>query len=231
MSGGGKDAALGHGELGEFVEELGLIAFDDQEVVGVFVFDDVSRRGFLSIDRVSANQGSAEVQSIQQILERGNFVGLGRNFDLTADDSGLGIQSAEQLERLAVDLGSGAEAFSIDGQGRNAQILEVGAEPVADNAVQFFGIQTLQDAPDCAFAWRHKFVGLGAASRAQTAELVLVEGLRELAYVDEAIVAGNHGGCGDGDNGGYFAMKPASVAAGIAQRSQGQKKAFGLLTA
>ena len=150
---------------------------------------------------------------------------------MTADDFGLGIQGAEQLDRLSVDFGGGAEAFSIDGQGGNAQILEMGAEPASDNAVQFVGIQTLQDAPDRAFAWGQEFAGFAAASGAQTAELVLVERLGKLTDVDEAVIAGNHGGRGDGDNGGDFAMEPTSVAAGIAQRSQGLEKAFGLLPA
>ena len=30
--------------LGEFIKELGLIGFDDQEVVGLFVLDQVSGR-------------------------------------------------------------------------------------------------------------------------------------------------------------------------------------------
>ena len=39
MSGGEKNALRRLGETGEFVEELGLIVFDDQEVVGFFFFD------------------------------------------------------------------------------------------------------------------------------------------------------------------------------------------------
>ena len=68
MSGGKKNAALGHGKLGEFVKELGLIVFDDQEVVSLFVLDQVSGRLFLGIDGVGGNQGATEVQSIQEIF-------------------------------------------------------------------------------------------------------------------------------------------------------------------
>ena len=35
---------MGLGKAGEFPEELGLIGFDDQKVVGLFVFDEVSGR-------------------------------------------------------------------------------------------------------------------------------------------------------------------------------------------
>lgn len=115
MSGGEKNAALGHGQLGEFVEELGLIAFDDQEVVGLLVLDEVSRSRFLSIDGIGADQGAADVKILQEICERGDLVGFGRDSDLPADNSGLGIQSAEQLDRLAVDFGGGSDAFAIDG--------------------------------------------------------------------------------------------------------------------
>jgi hypothetical protein len=44
MSGGGKSARLDLGKAGQFPEELGLIGFNDQKVVGLFVFDEVSGR-------------------------------------------------------------------------------------------------------------------------------------------------------------------------------------------
>src|SRR5258708_33399366 len=113
MSGGKKNAGLGHAQIGEFVEELGLIAFDDQEIVGLFVFDEVSRSRFLSIDRIGTDQGAAQVQFGQKIFESGDFVGFGRDFDLATDDFGLGIQGAEQLNRLSFDFGGGAKAFSL----------------------------------------------------------------------------------------------------------------------
>ena len=102
------------------MEELGLIAFDDQEVVSVFVLDEVSGRGFLRVERIGADQGAPEIQLVQEIFESRDFVGFGGDFDLPADDFGLGIQGAEQLDGLAVDFGGGAEAFTIDGQGADA---------------------------------------------------------------------------------------------------------------
>jgi len=173
-------------------------------------------RGFLSVDGIRGDQGTAEVQSIQEIFERGNFVGLGRDLDLSADDSGLGIQGAEQLEGLAVDFGGGADAFTIDGQGGNAQVFEVGTEPVTDQTIQFNRIQALQDAPDRAFAGRQEFASLAASRGAQGAELVLIKGLRKVANVAEGIVIRDHARGGNGHNGSYFAMEPTSVAAGIA---------------
>ena len=155
MSGGGKNAALGHGKLGEFVKELGLIVFDDQEVVGLFVLDQVSGRLFLGIDGIGRNQGAAEVQSIQEIFQSGDFVGFGRDLDLAADDIGLGIQGAEQLDGFALDFGSGAETFSIHRQGGNAQSIQMRAQPAIDQEIQFLGIQTLEHAADGAFAGGH----------------------------------------------------------------------------
>jgi predicted N-acetyltransferase YhbS len=38
MSGGKKNAFRRLGEAGEFVEELGLICFDDHQVIGVLFF-------------------------------------------------------------------------------------------------------------------------------------------------------------------------------------------------
>jgi hypothetical protein len=44
MSGGGKNAALGRGELGYSFEKFGLIGFDDQEVVGLVFLDEALGR-------------------------------------------------------------------------------------------------------------------------------------------------------------------------------------------
>lgn len=143
-----KIARWGHGEGGEFVKELGLIAFDDQEVVGLFFFDDESGAGFLSIEGVGAHQGPAQVQVLEEIFEGGNLVGFGRDLDLAADDFGLDVQGAEQLDRLALDFGGGANGFSVDGQGDNAQIVQMRAQPVGDDEVQLGRVQALQDPAD-----------------------------------------------------------------------------------
>jgi len=68
MSGGKKNALRSCGKAGEFFKELGLIGFDDQEVVGLFLFDDVSGCRFLGIDSIGADQGAAEVQFLQEIF-------------------------------------------------------------------------------------------------------------------------------------------------------------------
>src|ERR1019366_1827962 len=204
-----KIARWGHGEGGESVEELGLIAFDDQEVVGLFFFDDESGAGFLSIEGVGGHQGAAQVQALEEIFEGGNLVGFGRDLDLAADEFGLGLQGAEQLDRLALDFGGGANGFSIYGQGDNAQIVEMRAQPARDNEVQLGRVQALQDPTDGAFAGGQELAGFAAAAGAQAAELVLVEVLGELPDVEQGVIAGNHGGGGDGDNGGHFAMGPA----------------------
>ena len=180
----------------------------------------MSGRCFLSVKSIGADQSAAEVQSIQEIFERGDFVGFGRDFDLTADDFGLGIQGAEQLDRLAVYFGGGADAFAIDGQGADAQILEMRAKPATDNAVQFGRVQTLEHAADRAFAGSQEFAGFAAARGAQAAELVLIEGLGKFTDVDETVIAGNHGGRSNRDDGGNFSMTPAFVTTGIVQGLQ-----------
>lgn len=166
----------------------------------MFVFNQVSGRRFLSIDRIGADQGPAQIELVQKIFERGDLVGFGRDSNLAADDFGLDIQSAEKLDRLSLDFGGGAEGFSIDGQGGNAQILEVRTQPACDRAVQLARIQTLQDAPDGALARSQPFACLAAASCSQTAELVLIEGLGKLTDIQQAVVACDHGGGSNGDN-------------------------------
>ena len=184
----------------------------------------------MSIERISADQGAAQIQFGQEIFESGDFVGFGRDFDLATDDAGLSVQGAEELDGLAVDFGGGAEAFAIDGQGGEAQILEMGAQPAIDDAVQLRRIQALQHPADGAFAGGQEFAGLAAAAGAQAAEVVLMEGLSKVADVQEVVVAGNHGGGGDGHDGGDLAMPPAFVATRIVQGCQSLKEALGLLT-
>jgi hypothetical protein len=194
-----------------------LVGFNDQQVVGLFNFDQVSGRGFLSVDGIGADQSATQIQFVQEIFESGDFVSFGRDSDLAADEFGLGIQGAEQLDGLAVDLGGSPEAFAIDGQAGNAQILEMRAKPGRNGAVQFVGIQALEHPTDRAFAGLEKFAGFAAAAGAQAAELVLVEGLGKGPDINVGVVARNHGGGSDGDNRSHFSMEPATVATGITQ--------------
>jgi len=66
---------------------------------------------------------TAQVQIVEEIFKRRDFIGLGRNLNLAAEQLRLGVQSAEELERLAVDFGGGASAFAIDGQRGDPQVL------------------------------------------------------------------------------------------------------------
>ena len=59
------------------------------------------------------------------------------------------------------------------------------------------------------FAGSEPFAGLAATAGAQAAELVLVEGLGELADVDQRVIARNHGGGGNGHDGGDPGPWPA----------------------
>src|SRR5271157_1247991 len=217
MCSGKKNAFRRVREAGQLVEELGLIGFDDQEKVGVFFFHQMVGRGGLRVEGIGADQGAAQVQVPEQVLESGDFIGFSRDLDLAAKELGMGVQGAEELEALAVDFGGGAGALAIDGQRGNAGVLEVRAQPSVGEPVQFRGVQALEDAADGGFTGSEEFAGFAATAGAQAAELVLVEGLGELADVDQGVIAGDHGGGGNGHEGGDAAMTPATVAAGVAQ--------------
>jgi len=218
-------------QAGQFVEELGLIGFDDQEVVGLFFFHDMVGGGALSIERIGADQGAAEVQITEEVLEGGDFIGFGRDLDLAAKELGVGVQGAEEHKPLAIDFGGGAGAFAIDGQRRNTRVLKVGAQPIVDQPVQFCRVQALEDAADGRFTGSDEFAGFAATAGAQAAELVLVEGLGELADIDEAVIARDHRGGSNGHNGGHAAMAPPAIAAGVVERGQGLEQALGLFSA
>lgn len=107
----------------------------------------------------------------------------------------------------------------------------MGAEPIVDDGVQLGRIQALENTAKGRFAGSDEAVCLGRATGAQAAELVLIQRLGELADVQEGIVAGDHGGGGDGDDGGNVTMAPASVAAGVFEFCESLQQALGLLAA
>lgn len=218
-------------KAGQFVKELGLVGFDDQEVIGLFFFDQMGGGCFLRIEGIGADQSAAQVQVLKEFFETGDFVGFGRDGDLAAEELGLSIQGTEELDGVAIDFGGGADAFAIDGQGGDVEVLEMRAEPVVDDGVQLGRIQALENSANGRFAGRDEPVRLGGATGAQAAELILIQRLGELADVQEGIVAGDHRGSGDGDDGGDVTMAPASVAAGVFEFSESLEQAPGLLAA
>jgi len=231
MCGGKKNAFRRVRQASQLVEELGLVGFDNQQVIGLFFLHDMVGGGDLSIERIGADQGAAQVEVPKEVLEGGDFIGFGRDLDLAAKELGVGIQGAEEHEPLALDFSSGAGAFAIDGQGGDVLVLEVGAQPIVDQAIQFNGVQALEDSANGRFTGRNEFMGMAATAGAQAAELVLVEGLGELADIDQGVIARNHRGGGNGHQGVDAAMAPAAIAARVPEWGQGLEQAASLLSA
>ena len=150
---------------------------------------------------------------------------------MAAEELGLRIQGPEELDRLALDFRRGADAFAVHGQGRDIQILEMGPEPIVDEAIEWSGVQALQDATDGALTRGQESARLGTATGTQAAELILIQGLGELADVQQGVVARDHRGGGDGDDGGDATMAPTFVAAGVLEFFQGLEQALGLAPA
>ena len=100
-----------------------MISFDHQKEIGLLFFHQMGRGGRLGVQGIGADQGAAQVQVLEEIFKSRDFIGLGRNLDLAAKQLRLGVQSAEELERLAVDFGGGASAFAIDGQRGDPHVL------------------------------------------------------------------------------------------------------------
>ena len=67
---------------------------------------------------------------------------------------------------MALDFGGGADAFAIDGQRGNARALEVGTQPIIDEAIQFGRVQALEDAADGRFTGSDEFAGFAATAGA-----------------------------------------------------------------
>ena len=185
----------------------------------------------LNVEGIGADQGAAQVEVPEEVLEGGDFIGFGRDLDLAAKELGVGIQGAEEHQPLALDFSSGAGAFAIDGQGGDVLVLEVGAQPIVDQAIQFNGVQALEDSAEGRFTRSDEFAGSAATAGAQAAELVLVEGLGELADIDQGVIARNHRGGGNGHKGVDAAMAPAAIAARVLEWGQGLEQAAGLLSA
>lgn len=129
----------------------------------------------MRIEGIGADQSAAQVQVLEEFFETGDFVGFGRDRDLAAEELALSIQGAEELERVAIDFSGGADAFAIDGQGGDVEVLEMRAEPVVDDGVQLGRIQALENTAHGRFAGSDESVRLGRATGAQAAELVLIQ--------------------------------------------------------
>jgi hypothetical protein len=84
---GGKNGAR-KGEARELVEEFGLIGFDGQEVVGLLVLDQETGGFLLGMEGVESDEGAAQIQVGQEVLEGGDLVGFGGDWELAADLSG-----------------------------------------------------------------------------------------------------------------------------------------------
>lgn len=108
-------------KAGQFVKERGLVGFDDQEVIGLFFFDQMGGGCFLRIEGIGADQSATQIQVLQEFFETGDFVGFGRDGDLAAEELGLSIQGPEELDGVALDFSGGADAFAIDGQGGDVE--------------------------------------------------------------------------------------------------------------
>ena len=96
-------------------------------------------------------------------------------------------------------------AFAVDGQGGNVQFLEMGTEPVGDKAIQLGRGPGAGGRGGWSFRW-----GPGSL---RVLRQRLARKLRswfwlrdwaELADIDQGVIARNHGGGGDGDDGGHF---------------------------
>ena len=213
------------------MEEFGLIGFDDQEVIGLFFFHQVSRGALLGLDRIGGHQGAPQVQIVDEFFETGHFVGFGGDLDLPATHVGLGIQGTKELEGLAIDLGGRAHGFAIDGQRRDMQGLQVGPQPRGNQGVELLRVEPLQDAANGAFAGGQVAPGLATPRSAQAAELVLIQTLREGPDINQRIVAGDDGGRGEGHDRGHAPMPPALIAARVFEGLEGLDQTLGLVTA
>jgi hypothetical protein len=63
-----------------------LVFFDDEEVVGLFMFHDVTRRFGLGMHGIGGHHGSGQRQRIQQGPQFGNFIGFLFHFQLSDHD-------------------------------------------------------------------------------------------------------------------------------------------------
>ena len=91
MSGGKKNGARRVGDAGQSVEEFGLIGFDDQEIIGLLLFDQMRAGGFLGMQRIGTDQGAPQVQILEEFFETGDFVGFGGDLDLASEQLGLRV--------------------------------------------------------------------------------------------------------------------------------------------
>lgn len=148
--------------------------------------------------------------------------------DLATDELGLDVQRAEELNGFACYFGGSAGAFSVDGQGRYVDVLQMRTKPAGDGGIQGLGLEALQKTADSGFAGGEIFSGSMAAESAQVPQMILTEGGAEIADGQKRIVAGDHRDGDKGKNGSDLTVPPTSAPPRIGQFSKGLNEGFGL---
>lgn len=94
-----------------------MIIFGDEEVIGLFGFNDIAGRMLLGMKGVGRYDGAFERQRFEQFGEFGDFVGFFIDGDLADDYGFLMEDGAEQVGWGLPRLMTAAHGFSVDGHG------------------------------------------------------------------------------------------------------------------
>ena len=140
------------GQTRQGAQELGLVGFDRHEVVGLLDLDHIGGAVVLGMDRIDGEQGPGQVLIGQEVFEGGDFVGLAGDADLFVDQMTLVREQAEELAGLAVDLGDGADALAVGGEGPFRARAFMRAEPLGQDGVEGLGSEALDGAAKGALA-------------------------------------------------------------------------------
>ena len=119
-----------------------MVVFDDEKVIGLFGFDQVTGGFLLGVESVGGNDGVFQGQRSEQFGEFGDLVGLFIERDLADHHGFLMENGAEQMGSWPARVLTAAQRFAVHGHGASGQRV-MACQPLAHFGIQPIGIQSL----------------------------------------------------------------------------------------
>jgi len=186
-------------------EQVGLVVFDDEEVVGFFLLHDEAGGVLLGVEGIGRDHGAFDGEILEQWLHTGDLVGLVGDTQL-ADHNAFALEkSAEQVHRRRVSIGAAATDLAIQGD----RLMEANAlleDPSADGGVYLVGGQTREGPAE------GRLAGRSFATSPTFMEELGREVGSEFGDGEEASFSQQHGKRGDGKHRNEGVAKPTAFA-------------------
>lgn len=181
--------------------ERGLVAFGEDEVVGVFLVNEEPRVLALAVLGIGGDERAVQRQRFKERAEGGDLLGFFRDGDLVEQALGMMGDGAHQVHGAAVGLARAFDGFAVDGECGEFLRIVLG-HPPGEQLVELCAVEPFEGTAEGGLAGHHELAGLFVGRATQVAALRLAEQRGKRGEAFRAAFAGDGGGGGDGQDGG-----------------------------